>query len=122
MKKKTISEDEILLNVINESILEKKGISLTTLNLQGIENAVTKYFVICSGSSNTHTNTIAEYIEYNVRQKIKEKPWKKEGFENCEWILLDYVTVVVHIFQPETREFYSLEKLWADAEQYKILN
>ena len=116
MNKKKRSEDEILLSIINESILEKKGENIIIMNLQNLENPVTKYFVICSGASSVHTNTLAEYIEYNVRQTIKERPWKKEGFENCEWILLDYVTVVVHIFQPQSREFYNLEKLWADAE------
>ena len=65
-----------------------------------IENAITQYFVICTGNSQTHVNTIAQYIEYNVRAKLKDRPWKKEGFENAEWVLLDYVNVVVHVFQP----------------------
>jgi len=117
MARKKIDGDTLeLLNVINESILEKKGENIINLNLQNIENAITKYFVICSGNSNTHVNAIAEYVEFHVREKLKEKPWKKEGFENSEWILLDYVTVVVHIFQNQSREFYRLEQLWADAE------
>jgi ribosome-associated protein len=117
MAKKIITDEtQILLNTINEAILDKKGENLINLDLQKIDNAITKYFVICSGMSNTHVNTLAEYVEYHVKEKLKEKVWKKEGFENCEWILLDYVTIVVHIFQNESREFYRLEQLWADAE------
>ncbi|MDR2010082.1 MAG: ribosome silencing factor [Bacteroidales bacterium] len=115
---KKFTEDETiqLLRTINESIIEKKGENIINLNLENIENAITKYFVICSGTSNTHVNTIAQFIEHNVREKLKDKPWKKEGFENSEWVLLDYVNIVVHIFQPEARSFYRLEQLWADAD------
>jgi ribosome-associated protein len=116
IKNKSEDQTKQLLKAINESILDKKGENIINLNLGKIENAITKYFVICSGTSNTHVNTIAQYIEHNVREKLRDKPWKKEGFENSEWILLDYVNIVVHVFQPEAREFYKLEQLWADAE------
>ncbi|MDL2262389.1 ribosome silencing factor [Bacteroidales bacterium OttesenSCG-928-I21] len=119
-KRVTESSTEQLLKTINESILEKKGETIINLNLENIENSITKYFVICSGTSNIHVNTIAQYIEHNVRNKLKERVWHKEGFENSEWILLDYVDVVVHIFQPEARAFYRLEQLWADAKTETI--
>jgi len=122
MAKKSVNKEEIeLLKTIMESALEKKAEDILILNLGKIGTAVTKYFVICSGNSEVQVNTIAQYIEYNVRMKVKDRPWKKEGFENCEWVLLDYVNVVVHVFQPKSREFYRLEQLWADAEPL-ILN
>lgn len=113
-----IDEKEItrLLEVINISILEKKGENIINLNMKKIDNAIAKYFVICTANSNTQATTIADYVEYQTRCTLKERPWKKEGFENCEWILLDYVDIVVHIFQPKSREFYKLADLWADAE------
>lgn len=118
IKKKINSEVTDLLLAINESMLEKKAEDILILDLGKIENAITQYFVICTGNSQTHVNTIAQYIEYNVRAKLKDRPWKKEGFENAEWVLLDYVNVVVHVFQPQAREFYRLEQLWADAEPF----
>ncbi len=117
-KRKISSETQDLLLAINESMLEKKAEDILILNLGKIENAITQYFVICTGNSNTHVNTIAQYVEFNVRAKLKDRPWKKEGFENSEWILLDYVNVVVHVFQPQARSFYRLEQLWADAEPF----
>lgn len=119
-KRSNENETLLLLKTINESILEKKGEELLNLNLQKIENSVCKYFVICSGNSNTQVSSIAQFVEHNVREKIKERPWKKEGYENSEWILLDYVNIVVHIFQPVARDFYRLEQLWADAEAVAI--
>jgi ribosome-associated protein len=117
-KRKISSETQDLLLAINESMLEKKAEDILILNLGKIENAITQYFVICTGNSNTHVNTIAQYVEFNVRAQLKDRPWKKEGFENSEWILLDYVNVVVHVFQPQARSFYRLEQLWADAEPF----
>lgn len=110
------NETEILLKGIITAIEEKKGENIAALNLTKIENAVAKYFVICSANSKTHSNTLAAFIGDFVRENLKEKPWQVEGFENSEWILLDYVDIVVHIFLPEIREFYRLEQLWADAE------
>jgi len=86
------------------------------LNLKKVENSVCEYFIVCSGDSNTHVSAIANSIDAEVKKNLKEDAWHKEGFQNAEWILLDYVTVVVHIFQPEARNFYRIEKLWSDAE------
>ncbi|HNQ67133.1 MAG TPA: ribosome silencing factor [Bacteroidales bacterium] len=121
-KKRVDKETTLLLKAIKESMLEKKAEDIIVLNLEKIDNAITNYFIICSGNSETHVNTIAQYIEYNVNNTIKEKPWKKEGYEICEWVLLDYINVVVHVFQPKSREFFRLEQLWADAETLLINN
>lgn len=122
IKTKTSSETQVLLEQINNAIKEKQGIDLINISLEKIENAVAKYFIICHGNSNTHVNTIADYVQRHVKTQLKENPWQKEGFENSQWILLDFVDVVVHIFQKEYRDFYKLEELWGDCEIIKIEN
>jgi ribosome-associated protein len=122
VKRGTKQETAILLKTINNAILEKQGDELLNLDLTKIDNAVAKHFVICHGSSSTQVKSIADFVEKMVRDNVNEKPWKKEGYENSEWILIDYVDVVVHIFQNHAREFYKLEKLWADAKTILINN
>ena len=115
MSKKKREESDILLETIVQSMQDMKAKNITVLDFEGIETAVCKYFVICSGSSNTHVSAISENVKKFVRKKSKEKPWGSEGYESCEWVLLDYLNIVVHIFQDKIREFYDLEDLWADA-------
>jgi len=117
-----IEDTQKLLEVINQAILDKKGENVINMDLQAIDNHITKYFVICTANSVIQANTLADYIRYQTRSVLKERPWKEEGFENSEWILMDYVDIVVHIFLPEAREFYKLEQLWADAETKSIEN
>ena len=100
-----------LNRTIIQSIEEKKGETIISLDLRKIEEAVTDFFIICEASSTTQVKAIAE----NVIEKTNEKPWHIEGFEHLEWVLLDYVDVVVHIFIKEKRAFYQLEELWSDA-------
>ena len=123
---KTISEKEVnvkgLVDSIVEGIQEVKGKDIAILNLSAIENAVCNYFIICTGESSTQVSSIASSIEKTTRKNLKEKPWHNEGSTNAEWILLDYVNVVVHVFYKETREFYNIEGLWADAERTDIPN
>jgi ribosome-associated protein len=121
-KKIIIQKTEILIKTINNAILKKKGENLLNLDMTKLDNAVAKHFIICHGSSSTQVRSIASYVEEMVRENLNEKPWKKEGYNNSEWILLDFVNVVVHIFQPNSREFYKLEKLWADAKTILIEN
>jgi ribosome-associated protein len=105
-----------LADVAVEGILEVKGRNISVLNLKNIHNRVCDYFIICQADSNTQVNAIAGSVEEMVKKMTGERPYRKEGFENAEWILVDYVTVVVHIFQSQIRNFYNLESLWADAE------
>lgn len=123
---KTISEKEanlkLLVDTIVEGVQEVKGKDITILNLTEIENAVCDYFVICSGDSSTQVDAIANSVQRTTREKLTEKPWHNEGSTNSEWILLDYVNVVVHVFYRETRDFYNIEGLWADAERTNIEN
>jgi len=113
---KESSESAKLAGTIVEGILKKKGKQVKSLNLSTLDNAVCNYFVICHGTSSTQVEAIADSVLDEVSKADGGKPWHKEGFENAEWILLDYVDVVVHIFNEDTRSFYNLESLWADAE------
>jgi len=114
MTKQKKTENTLLKSII-KGIEEKKGFDIVSLDLSHIPSAVCKEFVVCSGSSTTQVEAIADSVLDEVRKTVNEKPWHTEGFENKEWILLDFVDIVVHIFQPEVREFYGLEELWADA-------
>lgn len=102
-----------LLKTITDSALEKKGKQIAILDLQGL-TSMTDYFVIITGDSDTHIKAISEHIIEQLKKK-KIRIYHKEGFEALRWVLLDYVDVIVHIFRGETREYYGLEKLWADA-------
>lgn len=122
MGKRKLDVSDILLETIIEGIREVKGIDTSILDLKKIETAVCKYFVICSGTSNTHVSSIADSVKKNVSKEIQEKPWHIEGLNTSEWVLLDYSDIVVHVFQEQTREFYRLEDLWGDAEIRTIEN
>ncbi len=124
---KTISEKDAntkgLIDSIVEGIQEVKGKDIAILNITNIESAVCEYFVICTGDSSTQVSSIASSVEKTTRLNIKERPWHREGsVNNSEWVLLDYVNVVVHVFYRETRDFYNIEGLWADAERTDISN
>jgi len=122
MSKRKLDVSDILLETVIEGIQEVKGIDTAILDLKKIETAVCKYFVICSGTSNTHVSSIADSVKKIVSKEIQEKPWHIEGLNTSEWVLLDYSDIVVHVFQEQTREFYRLEDLWGDAEIRTIEN
>ena len=114
MHKTKASADELIALILH-GIDDVKGLDTNLLDLREIENTVCDYFVVCSGTSNTHVNAIVNSIQKTVREAIQDKPWHVEGSDNAEWVLLDYVNVVVHVFQKQTREFYDIEGLWGDA-------
>ena len=122
MGKRKLDVSDILLETIIEGIREVKGIDTSILDLKKIETAVCKYFVICSGTSNTHVSSIADSVKKNVSKEVQEKPWHIEGLNTSEWVLIDYSDIVVHVFQEQTRQFYRLEDLWGDAEIRTIEN
>ena len=116
MVKKTESVSADILNkYIVKGIQEKKGKNIVILDLTAIGNAIADHFIICTGTSDTQIDAISNSVEKEVFEGAQESPWHREGFQNKEWILLDYVTVVVHIFKDEVRSFYGLEELWGDA-------
>ncbi len=104
-----------LVSTIAEGIFKKKGKRVVSLDLSEIENSICKYFVICHGESTTQTAAIGESVIEVVRNEMGEKPIHREGFQQANWVLLDYGDVIVHIFLESYRELYSLEDLWADA-------
>ncbi|WP_127141039.1 ribosome silencing factor [Flagellimonas marinaquae] len=114
MQKKKASADE-LIALILEGIEDVKGVDINLLDLREIENTVCDYFIICNGTSNTHVNAIVSSVQKKVSKALQDKPWHVEGSENAEWVLMDYVNVVVHVFQKHNREFYDIEGLWGDA-------
>lgn len=114
MAKENISADQ-LISVIISGIEDVKGKEINILDLREIENTVCDYFIICEGTSNTQVNAIVNSIQKKVSKTLKDNPWHVEGIDNAEWVLIDYVNVVVHVFQKQIREYYDIESLWGDA-------
>lgn len=115
MVKKTVKGDtEKLLEEIIEAMQDKKAKDIVSINLSKIENSITKYFVICNGTSTTQVDGIYDSVIEKINEILNIKPFHKEGYENSEWILIDYFDIVVHIFIDDIRKFYKLEELWAD--------
>jgi ribosome-associated protein len=119
-KSATVEQTTSLLDAIVAGMKEKKAKNITIINLAGLEHRVCDYFVICDADSTTHVNAIADTLEETVIKKTGEKPYHSEGHQNAEWILIDYVNIVAHVFMRETREFYNIEGLWADGEITEI--
>ena len=116
---KILGTDQLITHVV-KGIEEVKGQDIQILDLRKIENTVCDYFIICNGTSNTHVNAIVNSVQKMVSKSLKEKPWHIEGSDNAEWVLMDYVDVVVHVFQKHIREFYDIEGLWGDARTVMI--
>lgn len=114
MTKKNTNNDDLLALII-KGIEDVKGNDINILDLREIENTVCDYFVICNGNSNTQVNAIVGSVQKVVSKELKEKPWHVEGEQNGEWVLMDYVSIVVHVFQKHIREYYRIESLWGDA-------
>ncbi|MBR2617707.1 MAG: ribosome silencing factor [Paludibacteraceae bacterium] len=112
--------DNPLVSTIVDGIQDNKASRIVVANLSHIENTICNYMIICEGNSNTHVNAIATNLKDYVREHAHEKPMAMEGFENCEWIVVDYTDIMVHIMQREPRAFYDLEHLWEDAQLTEI--
>jgi len=117
---KVKDESDILADLIVKGMQEKKATDIVVLNLKSLKNAVSDYFVICSANSDSQLDAIAGSIEEEVYKIAQEDPWQSEGRLNKEWILLDYVSVVAHVFLKDKRQFYAQEELWGDAEIKQI--
>lgn len=110
-----MDEIKTLVDNIVKGIQEKKGTGITVADLNGIDGTICKYFVICQGNSPQQVDAIADSVEEYVRLNSHEKPIKVVGRENSLWVAMDYVDVIVHVFVPETRQYYDLDNLWQDA-------
>ena len=114
-KNKELSSKD-LTELVVKGMAEKKGLDIAILDLRKVKNSITDFFVICSGNSDTQIDALADSVEDEVYKMSKTEPWQKEGKANGEWILIDYVDVVAHIFNKDRRKHYDLEELWGDAE------
>jgi ribosome-associated protein len=121
-KSSTTKQTTDLFSAVVEGMKEKKAKNITVLDLKEIENRVTDYFVICDADSNTHVGSIADSVEEIVEKLTKERAYHSEGHQNGEWILIDYINIVAHVFLRDTREHYNLESLWGDAKITNIKN
>ena len=101
--------------LIIQALIEKQGVDIQCINLKKLNHVYFDYFIVCTGNSKPHVETLCDYVQEQTKRVANTNPIHIEGLENKEWILLDYFNVLVHIFQPETREFYRLESLWEDA-------
>ncbi len=113
--KRTLDQSDLLLESVVNGLEEKKAKNIVILDLRELDNRVSDYFVIAEGDSNTHVDAISGSVEEIVKKTLKERPYHMEGVENSEWVIIDYVNIVVHVFQREARAYYRLEELWADA-------
>ena len=120
MVRRKLTGDDLLIDRISTGIFEKKGVHVVKLDMRMLENRVCDYFIICHGNSGTQVDALSYSVVDTVRKSSGEKPFHTEGLENCYWVLLDYGSIIVHVFQEEYRNFYNLESLWADAEREMI--
>jgi ribosome-associated protein len=121
-KSRKVNAEEELKNHVISGMQDKKAKEIVCIDLRNLKNAVADFFVVCHADSKTHVEAIADSVEEFVSKLTGENPAHKEGYANAEWILLDYVNVVAHIFRHEQREFYGIERLWADADIQQIAN
>lgn len=115
-KNKTAIQSANISEVVIHGIQEKKGNDIVRLDLRNIHSSVADYFVVCHAESYTQVKAIANSVEEEVFKALGQEPYRKEGLQHAEWILLDYIDVVVHIFKTDKREYYGIEDLWGDAE------
>lgn len=115
-----MKETEILVEKIKNAIQNKKGKKIVIVDLRSIVDRICDFFVVCEGSTPTQVSAIYDNVEEEVREELGEKPVKVAGADNCLWVAMDYVDVMVHVFVPDMRNFYNLEHLWADAKITEI--
>jgi ribosome-associated protein len=111
-----LTKNSKILKANIHAIQEKKGENIVLLDLRRIPEAVADFFIICEASSHVQVKAIADFVEDYLKKQLGELPYRHEGMQAAHWILIDYVNVVVHVMQPETRKFYKLEEMWSDAE------
>lgn len=116
VKKKLVNLSTYLSEIAVHGMQEKKGHDIVRLDLRDLNSSVSDYFIVCNADSSTQVKAIADSVEDEIYKSTESTPWRKEGLENAEWIILDYFDVVIHIFKTEKRDFYGIEDLWGDAQ------
>ncbi|MBX3257997.1 MAG: ribosome silencing factor [Chitinophagaceae bacterium] len=117
-----LTRNSKLFKTIINAIRQKKGENIISLDLRKIQEAVADFFIVCEASTHVQVKAIADAIEEEVKEQVGESPYRHEGRQALQWVLIDYVNIVVHVFQPETRRFYKLEEMWNDAERVEHLD
>jgi len=112
-----LTRNSKLFKTIINAIRNKKGENIISLDLKKVQEAVADFFIVCEASSHVQVKAIADAVEEEVKQNCEELPYRHEGYQALQWVLIDYVNIVVHIFQPENRKFYKLEEMWNDADR-----
>ena len=110
-----ITKNSRVFKSIIKAIQDKKGENIISLDLRKIPEAVADFFIICEAGSTTQVKAIADFVEFHTKKTVKEIPYRTEGQHSGQWVLVDYINIVVHIMLPETRKFYKLEEMWSDA-------
>lgn len=111
-----VAKNSKIFKTIIKAIQDKKGENIVSLDLRKIPEAVADFFIVCTATSNPQCKAIADNVEDEVMKVCNEKSYKKEGYQGMQWILIDYVNIVVHVMQPSSRNFYKIEDMWSDAE------
>lgn len=114
---KLTRSSKIYKTIIN-AIQAKKGEEIVSLDLRKVNESVADFFIVCSATSTTQIRAIAEHVDVKVNEVLGERPFRKEGLTASQWIIIDYINIVVHIMQPNTRQFYRLEEMWSDADAH----
>jgi len=114
-----LNRNSKIFKIIIQAVQEKKAHNIISLDLRKIPEAVADFFIVCEGGSTTQVKAIADCVEEEVRKNCDELPYKHEGRTSMQWVLIDFVNVVVHVMLPESRRFYKLEDMWSDAPQEK---
>lgn len=110
-----LTRNSKIFKTIIKAIQDKKGENIVSLDLRKIGEASADFFIVCEASSTTQVRAIADFVEHEVKVKCEEAPYRHEGMTALQWVLIDYVNIVVHVMHPEARKFYKLEEMWSDA-------
>lgn len=113
---------QMLVKIASKAIEDKLGQDVTIIDFEGVKGSLFEFYIICTANSPSHADTLASNIREQVRKQMNLKPHKEEGLQNCTWVLLDYFDVIIHIFLPDTREFYNVENMWKDVKQIHLEN
>lgn len=122
VRKKADKSSQMLTDIAIKGIQNKKGKDITIISLKEMEGSLFDYYIVCTGNSPSHIDSITDAIEMEIKQAVGLSPKRIEGLQNCKWVLLDYFDVIIHVMLEETRDFYKIEQMWKDAPQTYLEN
>ncbi|HBN05580.1 MAG: ribosome silencing factor [Bacteroidales bacterium] len=122
VRKNTNKSSLMLTEIAIKGIQDKKGRDITLISLKEIEGSLFDYYIVCTGNSPSHIDSITDAIEQEIKKAVGLSPKRIEGLQNCQWVLLDYFDVIIHVMLEETRDFYKIEQMWKDAPQTHLEN